>query len=198
MCKNCGKNSVYELTNKRKFCKNCFCRYFEKKVLHTIRKYRLVDNTKRVFVICKSIKGKIILNILNKIAKKRGIEVIQSKRYLKAKKYDKIALEHSIDDEAFSIIFAMMGKNLRLDFIGPEIKKGNRIFIKPLYFCLDKEIELYAKINRIRGKTELKEKNALKLKISDFIDFMEKKHPEIKNAIVNAMLEILPSLKRFI
>lgn len=195
MCRQCALNPVYELTNKRKFCKNCFCRYFEKKVLHTIRKYRLLDDTKRVFVICKTIKGKIILNILNKIAKKRGIEVIQSRSYPKTKKYGRIALEDSIDDEAFSIIFAMMGKNPSFYFIGPDIKKGNRIFIKPLYFCLDKEIELYAKINSIKGKTRLPEKNALKLKISDFIDFMEEKHPEIKNAIVNSILEILPSLK---
>jgi len=195
MCRQCALNPVYELTNKRKFCKNCFCRYFEKKVLHTIRKYLLLDNTKRVFVICKTIKGKIILNILDKIAKKRGIEVIQSRSYPKTKKYERVAIEDCIDDEAFSIIFVMMGKNPSFDFIGPKIKKGNLIFIKPLYYCLDREIKLYAKINSIKGKTKLPEKNPLKSRISDFIDFMEEKHPEIKNAIVNSMLEILPALK---
>jgi len=44
MCKQCEKNPVYEFTNKRKLCKNCFIRYFQKKVLYTIRKFKMAQS----------------------------------------------------------------------------------------------------------------------------------------------------------
>ena len=42
MCKQCEKNPVYEFTNKRKLCKNCFIDYFHKKILYTIRKFNMI------------------------------------------------------------------------------------------------------------------------------------------------------------
>ena len=42
VCKQCEKNPVYEFTNKRKLCKQCFVRYFHKKFLYIIRKFGMV------------------------------------------------------------------------------------------------------------------------------------------------------------
>lgn len=42
MCKNCEINPVYEFTNKRKVCKTCFIRWFDKKFFYTIRRFNMV------------------------------------------------------------------------------------------------------------------------------------------------------------
>lgn len=154
----------------------------------------MLNKTKKFFVICTNIKGKIIFNILKKISKKNNIILSKVKKDSPIKRNEKIALEQSLDDEALLIVMSILNKSPKFDFIGPEIRINGSTHIKPLYFCLDKEIELYAKINGIKGKA--KENGILKLKVIDFISNMEKKHPEIKNAIVNAMLEVLPALRK--
>lgn len=198
MCRECQLNSVYELTNKRKFCKKCFCRYFEKKVLHTIREYKMLDKTKKIFVICTSIKGKIIFSILTKIANKRSLELSKARNFVKTNKYEKIAFEDSLDDGAFLIINNLMNKKPSFDSLLPNItkktEKGTTKCIRPLYFCLDEEIALYARIKEVKGHIENKEKDNLKLGVKTFINSMERYHPEIKNAIVNALLGIMPAL----
>ena len=44
MCKQCEKKSVYEFTNQRKLCANCFVSWFRKKVLFSIRKFNMIDS----------------------------------------------------------------------------------------------------------------------------------------------------------
>ncbi len=199
MCHACKTNPVYELPNKRKFCEKCFCRYFEKKVLNTIRKYSLLDNTEKIFVVCKTARGKAIFNILSKIGKKRGMKISKIESEIPTKKYEKLAIEDSLDDAAFLVMLEMMNKSPDFSIAKPEItrrtKQGIARCIKPLYFCLDKEIYLYSKIKGIKGRMQTKEKNNLKLKAICFVNSMEKRHPEIKNAIVNSFLGILPILK---
>ena len=71
MCKQCESKPVYELTNKRKFCERCFCRFFEKKVFKAMRKYRMFSAKDRVAVACSGGKDSMaVLHILHKIAKK--------------------------------------------------------------------------------------------------------------------------------
>jgi len=77
MCKQCQEKPVYELTNKRKFCKNCFCIYFEKKVFAAIRKYGMISENDRIAVACSGGKDSTVaLHILNRLAKKRKQEII--------------------------------------------------------------------------------------------------------------------------
>jgi len=194
MCKQCQEKPVYVLTNKRKFCEKCFCRYFEKKVFSAIRKYSLLDNAKRIYVLCTNLKGNTLFNILKKAGKKRGAEISKIKNEIPAKGYEKLALEDSLDDTAFLIMMEMIDKNPNFSIAKPEIirrtQRGIARCIKPLYFCLDREIVLYAKIKGIKEKTNAKEKDIFKSKVIDFINLMEKKHPEIKNAIVNSALQI--------
>jgi tRNA(Ile)-lysidine synthase TilS/MesJ len=76
MCEQCETNPVYELTNKRKFCEKCFCRFFEKKVFSTIRKYKMFSASDKVAVACSGGKDSMaVLNILHKIAKKARKEI---------------------------------------------------------------------------------------------------------------------------
>jgi tRNA(Ile)-lysidine synthase TilS/MesJ len=194
MCNQCGIHAVYELTNKRKFCKNCFCRYLEKKVLNTIKKYSLLENAKKILVLCKSAKGNAVFSILERISQKNGIRLSKIRNEAPAGKNEIIALEDSLDDTAILVMLAMMSKNADFAATKPKIKRAisrrAARCIKPLYFCLDKEILLYAKVKGIKQGMQAEEKDSLKLRVASFINEMEKKHPEIKNAVVNSALEI--------
>ena len=50
MCKTCDIKPVYKTLNDKNLCKSCFIKYFEKKVLKTIRQYNLIDNKDEVAV----------------------------------------------------------------------------------------------------------------------------------------------------
>lgn len=127
--------------------------------------------------------------LLNKKAKKQGFTVI--------------ATGHSLDDEAETIMLNLMKGNPKLlAKLGPSsgIKRIEEFIqrIKPLYLCSEKEIILYAKLKKIplsfgacpkRGET-------FRVEVREFLRDMEKKHVEIKNAVVNSLLGILPLLKR--
>lgn len=156
----------------------------------------MLGNSSKIFLINYGKKGKIIYYMLKKIATKSGISVIKAKKSVKTKRSEKIALLDTLDDTALSVITSIMGNNPKFSLLTPVVAKDKTTYIKPLYFCLDKEIDLYAKVNNIQGKENKKGKNYLKSKAYIFINEMEKKHPEIKNAVVNSMLEILPAFKK--
>src|SRR3989344_6073372 len=72
MCKFCDINPVMILSSGRKLCKNCFIRYFEKKVFKTIRNYKLIEEGDNI--VCAISGGKdslTLLFLLNKIISKR-------------------------------------------------------------------------------------------------------------------------------
>jgi hypothetical protein len=95
----------------------------------------------------------------------------------------RIAISSTIDSESNKFVHILIKgdvKNLK------EIKPIDKKIIKPLYLFLDTEVLLYAKIKNLKFK-EAKEK---KDELSIFIDDLEKKHPEIKRAIVNSYLEL--------
>jgi uncharacterized protein (TIGR00269 family) len=77
-CKNCKTNPVITLTNSKiSLCKNCFIKYFEKKVLKTIRKFRLIDKKDNIAVAVSGGKDSLtVLHILNKLSKSmRGLKI---------------------------------------------------------------------------------------------------------------------------
>ncbi|MFH0831510.1 MAG: TIGR00269 family protein [archaeon] len=269
MCRQCEIHPVYELTNRRKFCEKCFCRFFEKKVFSTIRRYKMFSARDKVAVACSGGKDSmVVLHILHKIAKKArkkitalaveegtgqrkkllkklekyckdskiqlkiisfkkeyGFELqailpkIKSlkltncyvcsilKRWLLNKKaremgITKIATGHSLDDEAETVIINMMkGNPALLAKLGPVsgIKQRKKLVqrIKPLYFRSSKEVILYAKFQKLplSLKTCTLRTDTFRASIRNFLENMEKNHPEIKNAIVNSLLQILPLLK---
>lgn len=190
MCIECSKKPVYELTNKRKFCKKCFCNYIEKKVFYTIRKFKLIKQEEKVYILySKDTASAVLYSILSKLAKQRRQNIVKvTEKDMKSLK--RVVVSSNLDEEAEGIIRNLMYNNIQsMSNLGPKERKR----VKPLYFCSDKEIMLYAKLKKLPiGRQKENKKD----KIRDFLDEMEKKHPELKNAIVNAFLEIMPALKR--
>jgi uncharacterized protein (TIGR00269 family) len=121
----------------------------------------------------------------------------------KKMKIDVIATGHNIDDEAENIILNWFKGNPKLlAKLGPRTgtqKLGSFVQrIKPLYLCNTKEIVLYAKLKKIpipknpicplRGET-------FRGEIRRWLEQMDKKHVEVRNAIVCSFLKLMPLLK---
>ena len=159
-CKLCQKNPVWKFTNKQELCETCFVRYFESKVKKTIRKYNMPINK----IKGNNLKASIINNIMQGLPERKG----------------KMSLDN-LDDISNSIMYIMMRRDKK------ELKK---LFpsSQPLYFLSDKEILLYAKIKRIKGKIE--KRKGKEKEIDDFIKHIEQKNPDIRQNIVNAVLKL--------
>ena len=233
MCKLCETNPVYQFTNKRKLCKNCFIKWFQKKILYTIRKFRMIKSNDTVYYFNNNCFRDIVLeDVLKMFAGKARIELINlsslgsqtdnsatdfimslrknsinvknfydnlvlaeksgeadfrarkiSERQRAKLKITKIAISSTLDLGAEGIIGEIIkGDEKNLKRFAPVYKK----IIKPLYLFLDKEVLLYAKLRNLKFKRIKMKKDKLGL----FIDRLEKKHPEIKHAIVNSFLEL--------
>jgi len=170
---------VYEFTNKRKLCKTCFLHYFQKKVLYTIRKFEMIKKEDKIFYKkAMDFKSVVLAEMLKFVADKADITFVNSKE-----KADKIALDSSIDSEAESILKTLIRGNVS------ELKKNLPALkneIKPLYLFLDEEILLYAKLKNLKFQKKKEKRD----KIKGFEDELEKRHPELKRAIVNSVLEL--------
>lgn len=118
---------------------------------------------------------------------------------LKQNKIIKIVLEDTSDSVSDKLIHSVFEGDLSKLKERPIEDK----IIRPLYLFLDKEILLYAMLKKLNFKekkyfihlplSQMKEvlsKAKPKDKISNFIEELEKKHPEIKHSIVNSYLEI--------
>ena len=204
MCKLCETKPVYEFTNQRKLCKTCFVRWFQKKVLYTIRKFEMIKKNEVIGYDNSGFRGIVLEDVLKMFAEKSivelapqaytkevrepaeaGPEKFSLKIFTKGiklpskKKLDKIAIASTTDLEADKIIhFLIKGKGKLDSAVDGKI-------IKPLYLFLDKEVLFYAKLKKLKFK-KIKEK---KDKISKFIDELEKMHPEVKQAIVSSYLK---------
>ena len=125
-------------------------------------------------------RGVVLYDILKMFSKKAMIKIIKLPT---REKIDKKAISSTIDSESDKITHILIqGKTSQLKELSPANKK----IIKPLYLFLDEEIKLYAKLRKLRFNQEKIKQD----KISSFINSLEKKHPEIKRAIVNSYLEL--------
>ncbi|MBS3175295.1 TIGR00269 family protein [Candidatus Woesearchaeota archaeon] len=72
-CKKCVENPVIQLPNSNvNLCKNCFIKYFEKKVNKTIGEYDLIDKKDHIVVACSGGKDStVLLYLLKKLTEKR-------------------------------------------------------------------------------------------------------------------------------
>lgn len=180
MCKNCETNPVYEFTNRRKLCKNCFVYWFEKKFLYTIRKFKMFSlKDKASFEDNKGLQSKVLEECLKIL--ERGKRITLLKPNLK-KGYDKFALNSTLDEETNEFINTLI-KNKKAN---KELLPVNKKFVRPLYFFLDKEVGLYAKIKKIKHNKVKKEHGEWE----KFIDALEKSHPEIKQATMQSCLKL--------
>jgi len=171
---------VYEFTNQRKLCARCFINYFQKKALYTLRKFGMIKNKDIVVYENKGdFRGVVLEDILKMFSEKRDIKLVKNK----SNKPTKVAIPNTIDIEADKFVHSLI-KGHAEEF--KELKPIKGKIIKPLYLFLDEEVLLYAKLRRLKFR-KIKEKKG---EISEFINELEKKHPEIKRAIVNSYLEL--------
>ncbi len=211
MCKNCKSKPVYEFTNQRKLCKNCFIEWFQKKVLYIIRKFGMIQKKdvvgyisdthqvglkegrtpkniqKNIFTKGKDFRDVVLEDVLKMFVGKADVELVKLRSQVrgidKKENISKVARGQTIDLTACKIIDSFINKNVKaLEGLVPTEGK----IIKPLYLFLDKEVLLYAKIKKLKFKKD-KEKTS---EISKFIDELEIKHPEVKRAIVNGWLKV--------
>ena len=125
-----------------------------------------------------SLKGVVLEELLSFLNKKYGTKIVKF-----PKKSNKIAINSSLDSEANEIISLIIKGNAF------DLKKNLPIeknILKPLYLFLDEEILLYANLRNLKFKSEKKKKE----KINEFIEEFEKKHPEVKRAIINSILAL--------
>ncbi|MFW6233086.1 MAG: hypothetical protein ACOC3Z_00310 [Nanoarchaeota archaeon] len=184
MCKKCETDPVYEFTNKKKLCKICFIKWFEKKFLYTIRKFEMIKKQDIIGYYKKDDYKRIVLEeLLKMFTQKSEIKIINLLKNPKSK-ITKIATPETTDKEAKKIIkIIITNKSKKLENELPINKKN----IKPLYLFLEKEIFLYAKLKNFNFKKIKSKENE---KISNLINKLEKKHPEVKRAIINSLLKI--------
>ena len=149
---------VWQFTNKRKLTNSEFVRYFESKVKKTIRKYQMPISPLRE----KSLKARVLNSIIKDLPERKG----------------KLSDENldNISNKMIKIIMYSKVNDLK------NLLPSNQ----PLYFLSNKEILLYAKIKKIKGKLE-KPKSNLK-EIDNFVVKIEEKNPDIRHNIVNALL----------
>jgi tRNA-5-methyluridine54 2-sulfurtransferase len=172
-----------------------------------------LKNTKK---ICKELNIKLnIIDIKKETGKKISeIEKNQcrfcsiNKKYLLNKKArelggKKIALGHTLDDEAESIIMNFLRGNIELGLgTGPKTgiitdpKFVQRI--KPLFFCRNYETKKYAEKMKFDFSTEPCpcSKEVFRRKIRNWLNEMEKENPKIKENIVKFFLNKLPELRK--
>jgi len=177
MCKECGINPVYEFTNQRKLCKNCYVRWFEKKFLYTVRKFDMFSKGDVIgFKKGRDLQSVVLENLLKMYSSKAFVEIVFST----SKKANKFVLA----DTTSSISFDFVDGLVEADVSKLKLKPVEGKFVRPLYLFLDKEVLLYAKIKGLK----FKEKKISSDKLREFFNSLEKKHPEIEQAVVQSYL----------
>lgn len=175
MCQQCETKPVYEFTNKRKLCRNCYVYWFEKKFLYTIRRFNMISKKDILgYENKKDFRNVTLIYLLKMLERKSPIRV-------NARNFNKKAVANTTDIVSGKIIHNFIKKNFNI-----KIKPIENKIIYPLYLFLDTEVLLYAKIKKLKFVSIKKTKS----KWFDFVESLEKKHPEIKRAIVNSYLEL--------
>ena len=118
-------------------------------------------------------------------------------------KADKIATGHNLDDEAQNVFMNFMHGNPSLGInLGPvtgSIKDKKFVArIKPLYFCKEKDVEIYSKSMNfpVLYKRCPCVVGALRHKIRKELDELEKKDINIKESLVLNYLEIQAKMRK--
>jgi hypothetical protein len=162
-CSRCKTKPVWKFTNQTQLCANCFCDYFERKILRTIRKLELLPSS-REFILKKSdsLNTKVLIFIL-----KKNFSV----KFSNKSNIDDLCLSDFAESDFESVIAGKFGK-----------KEKNK---SPLGDLGDEEIELYAKLKKIKGKK--KKRNQ---KIQSLFDKFRKKNQDLEHNVMNAWGQI--------
>ncbi len=146
--------------------------------------------------------------IVNKGTKKKPCNVCGVwRRYLinqQARKLGatKVITGHNLDDEAQAIVMNWFKANTSLAaHLGPlSGVEEHELFVprvKPLYFCPEKEVRLYALLKGFQisfGECPYA-RDGYRAQIQDLLNEFEAKYKGTKQGIINSFLDVLPLLK---
>lgn len=119
-------------------------------------------------------------------------------------KATKLATGHNLDDEASTVVMNLFKANKKIILnLGPKtgIIEDERFVqrIKPLYFCLEKDVEKYSKFMNFPVLYEPCPCSfgAFRKTIKKRMNKLEEKYPEIKENLVKTFLELKLDFKKF-
>lgn len=160
-------NSVWKFTNGIELNEKEFLSYIEKKVFKTIRRFKMLEN-QHLKEILISHSEDLNTRILNHILATKFSVKFSSKPFFSS--------ENLSDASEENFLKILDGKF-----------KRKKVFEKkrPLYFHSDKEIELYAKLKKIKGEPTKRNKRIQEL----FAKFMVK-NPDLEHNVVNAFEQL--------
>ncbi len=109
----------------------------------------------------------------------------------------KLATGHNLDDEASSVVMNLFKANKKLILnIGPKtgVIEDKKFItrIKPLFFCLERDVRKYSRLMNFPVNYEKCpcSRDAFRRNIKKELDKLEKLYPKIKENLVNAFLEL--------
>jgi len=177
MCQECLSKPVYEFSNKRVVCKVCFLRWFQKKFLYSVRKFGMIKKGDVVgYKKGMGFREAVLESLLEMFVGRAPVELVK----IPNKKARKIALSDTTDTIAREIVEEVVKGDVRKLKLSPVDSK----FIRPLFLFTDKEVELYAKLKKL-GFSKIEER---KTKLGAFVEELEKKHLEVKHAVVKSYM----------
>jgi len=123
-------------------------------------------------------------------------------KYARLEKATKLITGHNLDDEAQVILMNQFKANTSLSAgLGPitGVEK-HELFVrrvKPLYFCLNQEIEIYTKIKNweLDYCDCIYSGEGYRSQIKKMLNEFEEKYPGTKHGVVKSFLDVLPLLK---
>jgi len=186
-----GKYSEKNLENTKLFCKNNDIKLhvvsFKEEFGHSVCYMRSVLKSKHKLKSC-TVCGVLRRVLLNKKARELNAT--------------KLVTGHNLDDEAQTVLMNFIQGNMRLCAkMGPRTGRiSDQKFvprIKPLYFCLEGDVRKYSEMMKF---PVLYDRcpccvDAYRSSIRDILDDIEGQYPDIKQNLVNNLLDILPALK---
>ena len=177
-CIKCGKKPEISLSHIGKLCRPCFLGIIEKRVRKGLRIKKLIRKNDRILVVDNGSKesavgGYLLKNIIKdlpvKITKIKTSKAITPKT---TKRYDKVIIPWSLDDEAEEFLEMLFNKK-------KKAKPGKKT-IKLLKNVSEEEIELFAKIRKFRFR------KAKKTKIKQMLDNLEQRYPGYKFSLLKS------------
>lgn len=123
-------------------------------------------------------------------------------KYVRENKMDKVVTGHNLDDEAQSLLMNVLRNDHKGSArLGPMtgVVKDNRFIprVKPLYFCTEREVEVFSKLMKFPVKYGACpcSKESYRHQIKTTLNEMEEKQPSVKFNIIQYFQSTLPLLK---
>ena len=119
-----------------------------------------------------------------------------------SKEFDVLVTGHNLDDEAQCFLMNIFRNDTKVaprqgpvTGLGKSVKFTKRV--KPLFNCLEKEVETYSKLHNFPVNYEECpcSKDAYRKKFRKMLDGFEEEHPDVKYNIINFFLKMIHPMK---